>query len=88
MSHGDHLSSEEIWSILVGHMDAGRWYDLQQLYGIVVMTVGLRSGDLEPDAPGSSSPGWQRNVRNVLQRRKGSDDIEWSGQGRYRLRST
>ena len=45
----------------------------------------LDDEDLEPQAPGSDIPKWKRNVRNVLQYRKKTGEIEWDGEAKYRL---
>jgi hypothetical protein len=84
---GDILRSDQIWSILVRHMIADRWYELGELYALVEANAVITAADCEPDAPRSTSPRWQRNVRNVLQRRKTMGDLEWDGRGRYRLSS-
>jgi hypothetical protein len=82
---GGFLRADDVWSILVRRMRKARWYDLQELYDLVSANATITDADLEPDAPGSNSPRWQRNVRNVLQRRKAVGDIEWDGRARYRL---
>jgi len=81
----DYLHSDEIWSALTSGMTVGRWYDLQELYVVVAERAVLSPADLDPAAAGSQSLRWHRNVRNVLQRRKSVDDIEWNGNGKYRL---
>lgn len=53
---------------------------------MVESSATLTSTDLEPDAPNSNSPRRQRNVRNVLQRRKRVGDLEWDGRANYLLR--
>jgi len=83
----DILRSDDIWSILLRSMQPGRWYDLQQLYSLVANCAVLTDADREPDAPGSESPRWERNIRNVLQRRKSSGSIDWDGRARYRLKA-
>ncbi len=82
----DLLRSDEIWSILLSKMRHGRWYELQELYVLVAEQATLSDADLGPDSPGSNSPRWERNIRNVLQRRKSLGDIDWDGRGRYRLK--
>ena len=82
---GQILRADEIWSILTRSMQPGTWYDLQQMYSFVSNSAALTDADLEPDAPGSESPRWERNVRNVLQRRKASGRLDWDGRARYRL---
>lgn len=87
VTSNDILRSDDIWSILLRNMQSEQWYDLQQLYSIVANCAVLKDADQEPDAPGSESPRWQRNIRNVLQRRKSSGAIDWDGHGRYRLKA-
>lgn len=81
----EFLRADEIWSILTRGMRRGRWHDLAELYEMVESKATLTSADLEPDAPNSNSPRWQRNVRNVLQRRKTVGDLDWDGRAKYRL---
>ncbi len=81
----EFLRADDIWSVLVRRMRNARWYELQEIYNLVSTTATLSGADLEPEAPGSNSPRWQRNVRNVLQRRKTTGDIGWDGRARYRL---
>ena len=58
---------------------------LQEIYGIVEERLTLDAEDFDPQSPTSDVPKWQRNVRNVLQYRKGKGDIEWNGDTMYRL---
>lgn len=85
MKDSGYTTSQAIWDVLSQRMQAGRWYELADLYSLVERYAGLRDGDFGADAPGSSSLRWQRNVRNVLQRRKTSGYLEWDAPGRYRL---
>ncbi len=80
-----YLTSDEIWQILRTHMKPRQVYPLAELYVIVEKHRDLTPADLEPDAPGSRSARWQRNVRNVLQRRKGLGDVWWDRQAGYQL---
>jgi len=66
-------------------MPRGQWVRLADLYSLVEQYRQLDDEDWDVDAPGSSSPRWQRNVRNVLQRRKVCGDIDWAGGGLYHL---
>src|SRR5690606_624484 len=58
---------------------------LGTIYEVIERYATLDAEDLQPDAPGSNSPRWKRNVRNVLQQRKEQGDILWDGHGHYRL---
>lgn len=80
-----YLTADEIWMALAGGMQPGRRYDLGELYEVVLARCVLSDADLESDAPGSFSPRWQRNVRNVLQRRKSTGYLDWDGQAGYTL---
>ena len=80
-----YLTADEIWNALATGMAPGRHYELAELYDLVLARCTLHDADLEPDAPGSSSPRWQRNVRNVLQRRKTTGYLDWNGRGGYQL---
>lgn len=85
MTGGNFLRADEIWAILVRRMVPMRWYDLREIYALVATDARISDADLEPDAPGSNSPRWQRNIRNVLQRRKSGGEVAWDGRARYRL---
>lgn len=85
LATSDYLRADEIWSILVRAMRSGRWHELHELYAMVESNATLTTADMEPDAPNSLSPRWQRNVRNVLQRRKTTGDVEWDGRANYRI---
>ena len=80
-----YLTADDIWTALVTGMKPGRRYELTEIYDLVLAKCTLHDADLEPDAPGSSSPRWQRNVRNVLQRRKTTGYLDWNGRGGYQL---
>lgn len=86
----DILTGAEIENILRRHMLPGEWMSLSQLYALVERHASLTPADWEPDAPGSSGVRWQRNVRNLLQKRKsrvGAGGVfEWDPDTRmYRL---
>jgi hypothetical protein len=76
----------EIWDIMVMKMPQNEWVSLQDIYAIVKRNHQLDDEDYLPQAPRSDLPKWQRNVRNVLQRRKSIGHIEWNGYAQYRLR--
>jgi hypothetical protein len=79
------LHSDEIWDVLRLHMRLGSWIGLAEIYELVQSHADLDTEDFEPAAPGHSDLRWRRNVRNVLQRMKHTTQLEWDGQGRYRL---
>ena len=63
----------------------GQWVTLGDIYHLIANTLKLDKEDYEWQAPSSNIPKWKRNVRNVLQYRKKSGDIEWDGRGNYKL---
>ena len=67
----------EIWHIIQTHMPRGHWVSLREIYQIVERYGNLDAEDWNPQSPSSDLPKWQRNVRNVLQYRKGTDEIRW-----------
>jgi len=79
------IHHSEIWDIIVTHMPRGRWVSLQKVYDLVERDGSLDTEDFSPQSPTSDIPKWKRNVRNVLQYRKGTSEIQWDGHGKYRL---
>lgn len=75
----------EIWKSMKSHVPNGQWIDLHDIYKIVSSNCALDNEDFEPQSPTSDTPKWMRNVRNVLQYRKGTGDVVWDGAGKYRL---
>ena len=75
----------EIWECIKAQLPRRQWVALDAIYGLVEAHVVLDREDFEPQAPGSDIPKWKRNVRNVLQYRKKTGEIEWDGRGSYRL---
>lgn len=75
----------EIWECLKSQMTRNQWTELQDIYKIVKSNLALDHEDFEAQSPTSDIPKWMRNVRNVLQYRKKSGDIEWDGSKKYRL---
>ena len=82
------LRQEEIRDVLRTHLPAGVWTDLRAIYEIVEANAALAPADLDPSAAGASDPRWHRNVRNLLQRWKDSEELEWDGDARYRRTSS
>lgn len=77
----------ELWRVIERTLDSTEWTSLQTLYGAVEAAALLNEHDCVPARPGSRSPRWKRNVRNVLQSRRASGDVLWDGRGSYMLRS-
>lgn len=75
----------EIWSCIRNYLPRQQWVKLAQIYSLVELHINLDREDLEPQSPTSKAAKWKRNVRNVLQYRKGTGDIEWSRQKGYLL---
>ena len=75
----------EIWECISRNLPRRQWVKLDDIYGLIEHNLHLDVEDHESEAPGSSIPKWKRNVRNVLQYRKRTGDIEWDGSGHYRL---
>jgi hypothetical protein len=75
----------EIWTCLKTKLPRGQWVDLQAIYSIIESHLHLDLEDYEPQSPKSEIPKWMRNIRNVLQYRKGTGEVEWDGAGKYRL---
>lgn len=70
-----HLT--EIWDILKSSMPRGQWVPLEEIYQLVKRCGSLDAEDFEPQSPTSNIPKWKRNVRNVLQYRKKTQEIQW-----------
>jgi len=75
----------EMWDCIRTHLPRQRWVSLEKIYALVQGHLRLDREDQEPESPTSPHPKWKRNVRNVLQYRKRTGDIEWDRQGNYRL---
>jgi hypothetical protein len=66
-------------------MTKGLWTSLETIYEIVQSNLSLDAEDFQPQSPSSDIPKWKRNVRNVLQYRKKTGEIEWDGSAGYRI---
>jgi len=75
----------EIWVCLKLNMTKGLWTSLETIYEIVQSNLSLDAEDFQPQSPSSDIPKWKRNVRNVLQYRKKTGEIEWDGSAGYRI---
>lgn len=75
----------DIWKCIIRMLPRKQWLGLQAVYNTVEKHLPLDAEDFEPQSPKSESPKWMRNVRNVLQYRKRTGEIEWDGAGNYRL---
>jgi len=75
----------EIWNIIQTYMPRERWISLDEIYQMVECYGNLDAKDFEPQSLTSDIPKGKRNVRNVLQYRKGTGEIQWDGDARYLL---
>lgn len=75
----------EIWNCIRTKLPKGKWVELGEFYKLVEKYLPLDKEDLYPQSPTSDIPKWKRNVRNVLQYRKGIGEIEWDGKGNYKI---
>lgn len=78
-----HLS--DIWACIKRNLPKGKWIGLEVIYSLIEIDITLDEEDFEPQSPSSDIPKWKRNVRNVLQYRKSTGEIEWNGHARYRI---
>jgi hypothetical protein len=74
-----------MWKEMQLEMEKGKWYTLQSIYQIIQNKLPLQNDDWNPAALSTDDPRWHRNIRNILQYRKKTDEIVWSGDARYML---
>lgn len=75
----------EIWDRIVSNFPKRQWVVLDDIYTLIERNLNLDTEDYEWQSASSEIPKWKRNVRNVLQYRKRTGEIEWDGAGSYRL---
>jgi len=75
----------EIWNCIKNGIPKGKWASLNDIYRLIENTLDLDREDHEWQSPSSDIPKWKRNVRNVLQYRKSTGEIEWDGHANYKL---
>jgi hypothetical protein len=75
----------EIWDCIRNNLPKGQWIALGYIYSLIGENINLDEEDYEWQSPTSDIPKWKRNVRNVLQYRKGTGEIEWDEHGSYRM---
>ena len=73
-----------MWDLIRHRLPKGEWVGLQDIYNLIKKEIVLVSDDFEPTAATTTTPRWQRNVRNILQHRK-DKEIVWSGDARYMI---
>jgi len=74
-----------MWDLIRHRLPKGEWVGLQDIYNLIEKEIDLVSDDFEPAAATTTTPRWQRNIRNILQYRKGNEEIVWSGDARYMM---
>ena len=74
-----------MWDLIRHRLPKGEWVGLQDIYNLIEKEIDLVSDDFEPAAVTTTTPRWQRNIRNILQYRKGTEKIVWSGDARYMM---
>ena len=79
------LHQPRIWQIINDKLPNDVWVTLQDIYKIIERNVTLDEEDFKPQSPNSEIPKYKRNVRNVLQYRKTTGQIEWDGDAKYKL---
>jgi uncharacterized protein with HEPN domain len=79
------IHAQEIWDIIQTRLPRGCWVALEEIYEVVKKYGSLDAEDFEWQSPTSDIPKWKRNVRNVLQRRKGTKEILWDRPAKYML---
>ncbi len=75
----------EIWDCIKRNLPKGHWVALDNIYKFIETNLSLDREDQKWQSPSSNIPKWKRNVRNVLQYRKKTGEIEWDSHGNYRL---
>ena len=75
----------EIWNCIKNGLPKCQWVALDNIYRLIENTLNLDKEDCEWQSPSSDIPKWKRNVRNVLQYRKNTGEIEWDDHGNYKL---
>jgi putative restriction endonuclease len=78
-------TQEQLWEAIAANLPRGTWVPLQSIYELVREAVTLTPEDHEPEVEGSAQERWQRNVRNVLQRRKADGEVLWDQEAHYML---
>lgn len=75
----------EIWSCIKLQIPKGSWIPIEDIYNSMQKNLTLDAEDFMPQSPISNIPKWKRNVRNVLQYRKNTGELEWDGAAKYRI---
>ena len=75
----------KIWEIIQENMPRRTWTHIHKIYDLVEKHAALDDDDFYPQSPTSDIPKWKRNVRNVLQYRKGTNELQWNEDEYYLL---
>ena len=75
----------EIWEIILNNMPKDRALSLKEVYRIIERHADLGFEDCQPEAHTSKFPKWKRDVRNVLQYRTETGEINWDRDTIYLL---
>jgi len=67
----------EIWECIKKKISKSHWTNIETIYDFVQNSLTPDTEDVQPQSPSSDIPKWKRNVRNVLQYRKKTGEIEW-----------
>lgn len=78
-------SQMKMWKEIQSNLPKGEWVDLKHIYSIVEKNIKLEPDDFIPAATTTKDPRWHRNVRNILQHRKQTEEVVWSGDARYMI---
>ena len=62
-----------------------RWMAVQEIYDLVALEIELDDRDREPIDKNAKSTRWHRTVRNALQQRKASAEIEYKRGRGFRI---
>jgi len=79
------LHTKQIWKIIKNNMPKEKWIPITDIYQLVEDKRMFDKEGFLPQSPVSSIPKWKRNVRCVLQYRKGRKEIMWDGNANYLL---
>jgi hypothetical protein len=72
------IHQPKIWDLIRMYLPRGTWTHIHRIYDLVEEHATLDKDDFYPQSPTSDIPKWKRNVRNVLQYRKGTREIQWN----------
>ena len=72
-------AQQVLWKTMQNSLPSNSWLGLQQIYDAVRTHVALKPEDYQP-ASKKGGVAWERNVRNVLQYRRTTREVVWSGE--------